>query len=55
MMAWFGGSYEGAEDVAIWTATRGPGGAWTPPTQAAKVHRAASYNGKDPAPLGAGL
>lgn len=26
MMAWFGGAYEGAEDVAIWTAKRDPRG-----------------------------
>jgi hypothetical protein len=25
-MAWFGGAYEGAEDVAIWTAKRAPSG-----------------------------
>lgn len=45
MMAWFGGSYESAEDVGIWVATR-THGAWSKPSLAAKVHRNVPYNGK---------
>lgn len=32
MVAWFGGSHERHADVAIWAATRNPGGQWSAPT-----------------------
>ena len=44
MMAWFGGTYEGAEDVAIWTAIQ-EDGVWGAPLRTAKVHRDVAYRG----------
>ncbi|KAK3280006.1 hypothetical protein CYMTET_12133, partial [Cymbomonas tetramitiformis] len=46
MMAWFGGTYEGAEDVGIWTSVRSKHG-WSRPQEAAKVFRDAPYKGKN--------
>src|SRR5581483_2068524 len=43
MAAWFGGSREGAPDVAIWTARRTPAG-WSEPRQAVKEPDTAMYN-----------
>jgi len=48
LVAWFGGSYEGAEDVGIWTARRDEEtGAWTKPKLAAKKFRNKPYEGKN--------
>lgn len=41
--AWFGGSREGAEDVAIWISRR-VGGEWTPPTKVADQEGIAHWN-----------
>jgi len=46
MMAWFGGTYEGAEDVGIWIARRDKDG-WDTPHLAAKIFRDAPYHGKN--------
>ena len=46
LAAWFGGSYESAEDVAIYVSRRSAVGGWTPPLRAAKVHRNVPFNGK---------
>jgi predicted neuraminidase len=48
VVAWFGGSYEGAEDVGIWTASRDERtGSWTKPVLAAKKFRNKPYEGKN--------
>eukprot|EP00898_Chlorokybus_atmophyticus_P001333 jgi/Chlat1/21/ChrspC228539S00905 len=52
MAAWFGGSYEGAEDVGIYIAVRDNNDesstpTWSPPTLAAKVFRDMPYRGKN--------
>lgn len=47
LMAWFGGTFECAEDVAIWTAIREADGTWGEPTRVAKVFRNVPYNGKN--------
>jgi len=46
LMAWFGGTYEGAEDVGIWVSKRDESG-WEYPHLAAKVFRDAPYRGKN--------
>eukprot|EP00899_Mesostigma_viride_P022658 jgi/Mesvir1/3577/Mv12040-RA.1 len=50
LCAWFGGTYEGFEDVGIYVATGHvrPNGhsTWSTPILAAKVHRNVPYNGK---------
>ena len=43
MSAWFGGSKEGASDVAIWASVRS-GGAWSPPVELAREKNIATYN-----------
>jgi hypothetical protein len=35
LAAWFGGTHEGADDVAIWCARRNRGGTWTTPERIA--------------------
>eukprot|EP00899_Mesostigma_viride_P020306 jgi/Mesvir1/28277/Mv04801-RA.1 len=53
LMAWFGGTFEGAEDVAIWASVRMgsvgddeyPPFTWSQPKLAAKVHREVPFNG----------
>ena len=48
LVAWFGGSYEGAEDVGIWTARRDEDtGVWSKPKLAAKKFRNKPYDGKN--------
>src|SRR5688500_8448587 len=47
VVAWFGGTREGAEDVAIWTARRGAdaaGGAWDEPVLAARARGVPCWN-----------
>mmetsp|Transcript_54339 Transcript_54339/g.172587 ORF Transcript_54339/g.172587 Transcript_54339/m.172587 type:complete len:463 (+) Transcript_54339:344-1732(+) len=46
MMGWFGGTFESAEDVKIFTAVRSSDGSWGKPVMSAKVHRNVPYNGK---------
>ena len=46
LVAWFGGRYESAEDVAIYVAKRQVDATWTEPIKAAKVHRGVPFNGK---------
>src|SRR5579875_2955359 len=43
LSAWFGGTREGAPDVAIWMSHRTPNG-WTKPRQAAREPHVATYN-----------
>ncbi|MBW7882565.1 MAG: exo-alpha-sialidase [Caldilineaceae bacterium] len=43
LVAWFGGTAEGRDDVAIWSAIGGPGD-WTPPRCVAKVRDDAHWN-----------
>jgi predicted neuraminidase len=43
MSAWFGGSREGASDVAIWGSIRGSGG-WSRPVELAREENIATYN-----------
>jgi len=43
LVVWFGGSREGADDVAIWSA-RGAQADWTPPRLVAKVEQSAHWN-----------
>jgi predicted neuraminidase len=43
LVAWFGGTREGADDVAIWTALRSQG-RWSPPRRVAKVRAHAHWN-----------
>jgi len=46
MMAWFGGSFEGAEDVGIWVSVRSPETGWSTPHQLPKVKRGKPYGGR---------
>ena len=41
--AWFGGSDEGENDVAIWS-SRGENGAWSPPVEAARAQNVPCWN-----------
>ncbi len=43
LAAWFGGTKEGAPDVAIWMSRRSSSG-WSEPHEAAREHEVASYN-----------
>jgi predicted neuraminidase len=43
MSAWFGGTKEGAPDVAIWSSTRSARG-WSPPIELARENEIATYN-----------
>jgi predicted neuraminidase len=43
MAAWFGGTQEGAPDVAIWGSTR-HNGHWSPPVELARENNIATYN-----------
>jgi predicted neuraminidase len=43
MSAWFGGSKEGANDVAIWGSVR-TDGRWSPPAELARENQIATYN-----------
>ena len=43
IVAWFGGTSEGNQDVAIWLARGGPGG-WQRPVKVAKVNNQAHWN-----------
>lgn len=43
LAAWFGGSEEGAKDVAIWSSRR-IGGQWTAPVELAREPQIATYN-----------
>ena len=44
LVAWFGGTKEGAPDVAIWISRRGQGGQWTAPEIAADEPRIPHWN-----------
>ncbi len=44
LCAWFAGSREGAEDVAIWFARRDPTGSWSPPSVLADVPGVPCWN-----------
>jgi predicted neuraminidase len=43
MAAWFGGTKEGAPDVAIWGSTHSDRG-WSPPIELARENEIATYN-----------
>jgi predicted neuraminidase len=43
LASWFGGTKEGAPDVAIWMSRRTPAG-WSPPREAAREPEVATYN-----------
>ena len=43
MAAWFGGTQEGAPDVAIWGSTR-HNGHWSPPVELARENKITTYN-----------
>jgi predicted neuraminidase len=44
MTAWFGGTREGAADVAIWASTRRSDHGWSPPIELARESGIATYN-----------
>jgi predicted neuraminidase len=44
MAAWFGGSREGAADVAIWGSRQAPGGAWSAPVELAREANQPTWN-----------
>lgn len=44
LAVWFGGTRESADDVAIWSARRGPAGGWSAPRLVAKVEESAHWN-----------